>query len=69
MIYTDSKGREIPRDFEDTFSNFFQVSKVYEKKAMTLLNPCKLLIKFNQQKAPSNMHIFVQTTLLIKEIT
>ena len=37
-LYTDSIGREIPRDFEDTFSNFFQaISKIYEKN-MTLLN-------------------------------
>ena len=32
-LYTDSIGREIPRDFEDTFSNFFQaICKIYEKK-------------------------------------
>ena len=32
-FYTDSIGREIPRDFEDTFSNFFQaICKIYEKK-------------------------------------
>ena len=24
-LYTDSIGREIPRNFENTFSNFFQV--------------------------------------------
>ena len=32
-IYTDSIGREVPRDFENTFSKFFQaIHKVYEKK-------------------------------------
>ena len=32
-LYADSIGREVPRDFEDTFSNFFQaIYKVYEKK-------------------------------------
>ena len=32
-LYTDSIGREIPRDFEDTFSNFFQaICKICEKK-------------------------------------
>ena len=32
-LYTDSIGREVPPDFEDTFSNFFQaICKVYEKK-------------------------------------
>ena len=37
-LYTDSIGREIPRDFEDTFSNFFQaICKICEKN-MTLLN-------------------------------
>ena len=32
-FYTDSIGREIPRDFEVTFSNIFQaICKIYEKK-------------------------------------
>ena len=31
-LYTDSIGREIPRNFQDIFSNFFQaICKVYEK--------------------------------------
>ena len=31
-LYTDSLGREVPRDFGDTFSNFFQAAcKVYER--------------------------------------
>ena len=31
-LYTDSIGREVPRDFGDTFSNFFQATcKVYER--------------------------------------
>ena len=29
-LYEDLIGREVPRDFEDIFSNFFQV--IYEKK-------------------------------------
>ena len=58
-LYADSIGRGIPRDFEDTLSNIFQaICKVYEKN-MTLLNPCKLLMKFNQQKARTNGAIFV----------
>ena len=37
-LYADSIGREVLRDFQDTFSNFFQaICKLYEKK-MTLLN-------------------------------
>ena len=33
VLYPDSIGREVPRDFEGTFSNFFQaICKVYEKK-------------------------------------
>ena len=58
-LYTDSIGREVPRDFEGTFSNFFQaICKVYEKD-YTLLNSCKLLIKFNEQKARTNVYISV----------
>ena len=31
-LYVDSIGREVPRDFEDTLSNFFQaICKIYEK--------------------------------------
>ena len=31
-LYADSIGQEVPRNFEDTFSNFFQaIFKVYEK--------------------------------------
>ena len=58
-FYADSIGREVPRDFEKSFSNFFKaICKVY-KKNMTLLNPCKLLMKFNQQRARANVDIFV----------
>ena len=33
VLYADSIEREVPRDFEDTFNNFFQaIYKVYEKK-------------------------------------
>ena len=32
-LYADSIGREVPRDFQDTFSNFFQtICKLHEKK-------------------------------------
>ena len=32
-LYAGSIGREVPRDFQDTFSNFFQtICKLYEKK-------------------------------------
>ena len=68
-LCTDSIRREVLHDFGDTFSNSFQaICKVYEK-TMTLLNPCKLLMKFNQQKARTNVHIFEQKTLLIIETT
>ena len=47
-LYKNSIGQEVPRGFGDTFSFFQAICKVYEKKPMTLLNPCKLLMKFNQ---------------------
>ena len=31
-LYADSIGREVPRDFQDTFSNFFQAICNYMKK-------------------------------------
>ena len=59
-LYTDSVRPEIPRDFEDTFGNFFSSNtRSIRKNTMTLLNPCKLLMKFNQQKGRSNADIFV----------
>ena len=60
-LYVDSIEREVPRDFEDTFRNFFQaVCKVYEeKKNIWLLNPCKLFMKYNQQIVRTNVDIFV----------
>ena len=58
-LYKDSIGREVPRDFEDTFSNFFKQYAKHTKKTMTLLNLCKLLTKSNQQKALTNVDIFV----------
>ena len=49
-LYADSIGREVPRDFGDTFSNYFQaIWKVYKEKPLS--NPCTLLMKFNDQKA------------------
>ena len=34
-LYTDSIGREVPLDFEDTFVNFFQViCKVYKNNTL-----------------------------------
>ena len=51
------------------FATFFKQYTKYTKKNMTLLNPCKLLMKFNQQKARTNVDIFVQKILLNKETT
>ena len=57
-LYADSIGREVPCNFGNTFSNFFQaICKVYKKR--TLLNPCTVLMKFNEQKAHTNANIFV----------
>ena len=58
-FYADSIGREVPRDFEKSFSKFLKEYAKYTKKNMTLLNPCKLLMKFNQQRARTNVDIFV----------
>ena len=55
-LYADSIGREVPRYLQDTFSNVFQ--PIYEKH-MTLINPCRLIMKLNQQKACTNVDIFV----------
>ena len=57
-LYADSIGREVPRDFGDTFSNYFQaIWKVYKEKPLS--NPCMLLMKLNEQKACTNVDIFV----------
>ena len=57
-LYADSIGREVPRDFGDTFSNYFQaIWKVYKEKPLS--NPCTLLMKFNDQKARTNVDIIV----------
>ena len=57
-LYADLKGREVPRDFGDTFSNYFQaIWKVYKEK--TLSNSRTLLMKFNGQKARTDVDIFV----------
>ena len=38
-LYANSIGREVPHDFGDTFSNYFQaIWKVYQKKPLS--NPC-----------------------------
>ena len=56
-LYADSMGREAPRDFGDTFSNYFQIIwKVYKEKPSS--NPCTLYMKFNEQKA-TNVDIIV----------
>ena len=57
-LYADSIGREIPHDFGDTFSNYFHaIWKVYKEKPLS--NPFTLLMKFNKQKARTNVDIFV----------
>ena len=57
-IYADSIGREAPRSFGDTFSNYFQtIWKGYKEKLLS--NPCTLFMKFNEQKACTNVEIFV----------
>ena len=57
-LYADSIGGEVPRNFGDTFSNYFQaIWKVYKEN--TLSNPCTLLMKFNEQKARAQMCIFL----------
>ena len=54
----DSIGREIPHDFGDTFSNYFHaIWKVFKENPLS--NPCKLLMKFNDQKARTNIDIIV----------
>ena len=57
-LYADSIGREVPRDFGDTFSNYFQtIWKGYKEKLLS--NPCTFFMKFNEQKASTNVDIFV----------
>ena len=57
-LYADSIGREVPRDFGDTFSNYFQaIWKVYKEKPLS--NPCTLLMKFSEQQVRTNVDIFV----------
>ena len=57
-LYADSIGREVPRDFGDTFSNYFQtIWKGYKEKLLS--NPCTLFMKFNEEKASTNVDIFV----------
>ena len=57
-LYADSIGREVPRDFGDTFSNYFQaIWKVYKEKPLS--NSCTFLMKFNDQKARTNVDIIV----------
>ena len=57
-LYVNSIGREVPLDFGDTFSNYFQaIWKVCKEKPLS--NPCTLLIKFYEQKARTTVDIFV----------
>ena len=57
-LYADSIGREFPRDFGDTLSNYFQaIWKVYKEKPLP--NPYTLLMKLNDQKARTNVDIIV----------
>ena len=57
-LYAHSIGREDPRDFGDTFRNYFQaIWKVYKENPLS--NLCTLLMKFNDQKAHTNVDIIV----------
>ena len=58
-LYADSIGREVPRDSRTHLATFFEQYVKYTKESMTLLNPCKLFMKLNQQKACTNVHTFV----------
>ena len=54
----DSIEREVPRDFGDTFSNYFHALwKLFKEKPLS--NPCTLLIKFNDPKVRTNIDIIV----------
>ena len=57
-LYADSIGQEVPCDFEHLATFFKQYSK-YTKKTMTLLNPCKFLMRFDQQNACRNVETSV----------
>ena len=58
-LYKDSIGREVPPDFEDTFSNFFQaICKAY-KKNYDFIKSMQIAHENNQQKARINVDIFV----------
>ena len=57
-LYADSIRRDVLRDLGDTFSNYLQaIWKVYKGKPLS--NPCILLMTFNEQKARTNVDIFV----------
>ena len=57
-LYADSIGRQVPHNFGDIFSIYFQaIWKVYKEKPLS--NPCTLLMKCNEQKARTNLDIFV----------
>ena len=57
-LYADSIGQEVPRDFGDTFSNYFQtIWKRYKEKPLS--NPCTLFVKFIEEQASTNVDIFV----------
>ena len=57
-LNADSLGRQIPRNFGDTFSNYFQtIWNRYKEKLLS--NSCTFFMKFNEQKACTNVEIFV----------
>ena len=55
-LYADS----IANSFSKThLATFFKEYAKHTKINMTLLNPCKFLMKFNQQEASTNVEIFM----------
>ena len=61
VLYPDSIGREVPRDLKAHLATFFKQYAKSTKKNMALLNPCKLLMKFNQQKVRTNIFLCKKT--------
>ena len=57
--YTDSKGREVPRDFKNTFSKFFQaICKVY-KKSHDFIKSMQVAHEIQSIKSVHKVNIFV----------
>ena len=57
-LNADSIGRQIPRNFGDTFSDCFHtIWKGYKEKLLS--NPCTLFMKFDEQKGSTNVDISV----------